>query len=403
MSATDRLAKEILALKKRVDGLHKPQLALSSVKLSDGSERTVAEVADTAEEAKVSADVAIESANGKNTVYYSVNVPGSTPNTAGDVWFHRDFSTGDIKGLFFGAGGTDWIAQELRHEVISSLDAGKITVGELVGERLAADAIDGKTIRGAELIGPRIVTAEDGEGPRVRIETEVPVGGSGTPGIIAFEDDHDHAVTYEQPGYLRGYVNEYSVSYDRQVLTMASGYTNDGTLAFIDLQSARSDGTGTLANEGTNEVTLWANGGRVRIYGGVDAADMRPVTTGNTSAAGSTSSSSQTPIGVGIAFTAPPSGAVTIDTWVEGRCNPANTAFEGLLVVKTGSTVGSGSVVTNPVVAVNRNNFYVTLSKATFVDGLTPGESYNAYINYRAPSGGTAYVSQGSVTVTPSL
>ena len=78
-------------------------------------------------------DVAISTAqstaNGKNKVYYSTSAPGSTPNTAGDIWWQ--YSSGIVVGQYVGAGGTSWTSAPIGNAVIANLDAGKITTGFL--------------------------------------------------------------------------------------------------------------------------------------------------------------------------------------------------------------------------------------------------------------------------------
>lgn len=145
MTSIDRLAAKIDGLQRQVAAQGSPQLQLASVVLSDGTEVGVTEAAEAAVQAKTLADVAVESANGKNTVHRSTEAPGATENIPGDVWFQRDLETGVIKAMWFGAGGSAWEPAELNHEVIASLDAGKITVGVLEGDRIAADAFIGKT------------------------------------------------------------------------------------------------------------------------------------------------------------------------------------------------------------------------------------------------------------------
>lgn len=79
--------------------------------------------------AQSDATAAQSTANGKNTVYYSTSAPGSTPNTAGDIWFQ--YSSGIIVAQFSGAGGTSWTSTTIGNAVIANLDAGKITTGIL--------------------------------------------------------------------------------------------------------------------------------------------------------------------------------------------------------------------------------------------------------------------------------
>jgi len=68
-------------------------------------------------------------ANGKNKVYYSTSAPGSTANTAGDIWWQ--YASGIVIGQYVGAGGTSWTSAPIGNAVIANLDAGKITTGYL--------------------------------------------------------------------------------------------------------------------------------------------------------------------------------------------------------------------------------------------------------------------------------
>ena len=68
-------------------------------------------------------------ANGKNKVFYSTSAPGSTANTAGDIWWQ--YASGIVVGQFVGAGGTSWTSAPIGNAVIANLDAGKITTGFL--------------------------------------------------------------------------------------------------------------------------------------------------------------------------------------------------------------------------------------------------------------------------------
>lgn len=68
-------------------------------------------------------------ADGKNKVNYSTSDPGSTPNTAGDIWWK--YASGIVIAQWTGAGGTTWTSNTIGNTVIASLDAGKITAGFL--------------------------------------------------------------------------------------------------------------------------------------------------------------------------------------------------------------------------------------------------------------------------------
>lgn len=84
----------------------------------------------TANSASAQATVAQNTANGKNKVYYSLVTPGTTANTAGDIWFQYSGS-GLVIGQYVGLGGTSWQQQTITQAVIGNLDAGKVTTGIL--------------------------------------------------------------------------------------------------------------------------------------------------------------------------------------------------------------------------------------------------------------------------------
>lgn len=95
---------------------------------TDSSDASAALVA--ANQAQLAAGVAQATANGKNKVTYSTSAPGSTSNTAGDIWF-RYSGSGVVIEQHVGLGGTSWQQQEISSAVIGNLDAGKITTGIL--------------------------------------------------------------------------------------------------------------------------------------------------------------------------------------------------------------------------------------------------------------------------------
>ena len=106
------------------------------------------------------ANTAVQTANGKNKVTYSLSAPGSTANTAGDIWWQYNASN-IIIGQWTGLGGTSWQANTIGNAVVANLDAGKITTGFLDGARInagtitatmiAATALDAKTITGSTI------------------------------------------------------------------------------------------------------------------------------------------------------------------------------------------------------------------------------------------------------------
>lgn len=115
--------------------------------------------------AQSGANAAQATANGKNTVYYSTSAPGSTPNTAGDIWFQ--YAGGIIVAQFSGAGGTSWTSTTIGNAVIANLDAGKITTGLLnvAGTVKIATATSGSRVE----LTPTGLFAYNGSTPTVQI------------------------------------------------------------------------------------------------------------------------------------------------------------------------------------------------------------------------------------------
>lgn len=119
------------------------------------------------EEASVSAATAIaaESANTKNRVWYASTVPGNTRGEReGDTWFRYAGNT--VIGQWRWTGDA-WLPQELGHQVISSIDAAKITTGTLDARRIGAGSIDASKIQASS------ITVKE-----LRAGTIVPIGGS---------------------------------------------------------------------------------------------------------------------------------------------------------------------------------------------------------------------------------
>lgn len=118
----------------QVDGKLVVDIALEEVKggyggtlqdIYDAADQAAADAADAA----ANATTAQQSANGKNKVTYSLSTPGSTANTAGDIWFQKESATQTIIGQWEGLGGTSWSAKTIANAVIANLDAGKLTAG----------------------------------------------------------------------------------------------------------------------------------------------------------------------------------------------------------------------------------------------------------------------------------
>lgn len=106
------------------------------------------------------ANTAVQTANGKSKVTYSLSAPGTTANNAGDIWWQ--YSTGNIiTGQWTGLGGTSWQANTIGNAVVANLDAGKITSGFIQAARInagtitstmiATTALDSRTITGSTI------------------------------------------------------------------------------------------------------------------------------------------------------------------------------------------------------------------------------------------------------------
>lgn len=98
------------------------------------AQATASSAFSTAVTANTTANTAQATANGKNKVTYSTSTPGSTANTAGDVWFQYGTSgpnAGRIIAQYTGNGGTSWTQTTVSGLVIANIDAGSITTGTL--------------------------------------------------------------------------------------------------------------------------------------------------------------------------------------------------------------------------------------------------------------------------------
>jgi hypothetical protein len=157
--------------------------------------------------------------------------------------------------------------------------------------------------------------------------------------------------------------------------------------------------------------------GSLLIIGGSAAVSSQTViATGTSSASGTTTSTgfTSTLTGTGIAggihgvpFVAPASGKV----YVIGRANGGNDTAAGYTIldfeIKTGGTVGSGSIVR----ASDENQASVYQSPTAnnqsdrsttgLVTGLTPGALYNASLTYHITGGSSSTWNRRHISVLP--
>ena len=108
------------------------QTAANNAQSTANSAQTAANNAQSsANSAQTAASNAQSTANGKNTVTYSTSAPGARANTAGDIWWQYDSTSGHLIAQWQGTGGTTWISRQLDSQVIANLDVGKLTAGTL--------------------------------------------------------------------------------------------------------------------------------------------------------------------------------------------------------------------------------------------------------------------------------
>jgi hypothetical protein len=88
--------------------------------------------------AQSTANTALTSANGKNKVIHSTSVASGSAYASGDTWFQYDGSNNIIGQWAF---TTSWQPRQLDSAVFANIDAGKIAVNTLDGNRIIAGSI----------------------------------------------------------------------------------------------------------------------------------------------------------------------------------------------------------------------------------------------------------------------
>jgi hypothetical protein len=187
--------------------------------------------------AAATATTAQTSANGKNKVTYSTSGPGSTANTAGDIWFQKNGATQTIIGQWEGLGGTSWSAKTIDNAVIANLDAGKLTAGSAF--------INGLTVK-----------------------TNFNLGDASTNGVIQ---------SYNFAGSPVG------VYLDKNGLVAKGGSISGATLTGIDVtgSSTITGATGGTAASGNRvEMSGAVSGGRLSFYSGASTMYIDGVSLG---------------------------------------------------------------------------------------------------------------------------
>ena len=213
------------------------------------------------------ANTAVATANGKNKVTYSLSAPGSTSNTAGDIWWQ--YTSGNIiSGQWTGLGGTSWQANTIGNAVVANLDAGKITTGFLDAARInagtitatmiASTALDAKTITGSTIrtsVGPNSRVILDTSGLRAINATGTTTVNIGSDGSASFNGSVT-ASSFTATGLVDGDDLANASIVNRHISSLSADKINAGTInaAVITVSNlnASNINAGTITSRAIN-------------------------------------------------------------------------------------------------------------------------------------------------------
>jgi hypothetical protein len=208
------------------------------------------------------ANTAVQTANGKSKVTYSLSAPGATANNAGDIWWQYN-SSNIIIGQWTGLGGTSWQANTIGNAVVANLDAGKITTGFLDAARInagtitatmiASTALDAKTITGSTIrtsAGPNSRVIFDTSGIRAINATGTTTVNIGSDGSASFNGSVT-ASSFTATGLVDGNDLANNAIVNRHIESLSATKINAGTInaaaiTVINL-NATNITTGTLS------------------------------------------------------------------------------------------------------------------------------------------------------------
>lgn len=225
------------------------------------------------------ANAAVATANGKNKVTYSLAAPGSTSNTAGDIWWQ--YSTGNIiTGQWTGLGGTSWQANTVGNAVVANLDAGKITSGFIQAARInagtitatmiASTALDAKTITGSTIQTSSAATSKvilDTSGLRAINSGGTTTVNISTSGTAVFNGEVT-ASAFTATGLVDGNDLANAAIVNRHIESLSASKINAGTInaAVITVSNLNADNitagtiTGRAINNGSGTFAVTAAG-----------------------------------------------------------------------------------------------------------------------------------------------
>lgn len=323
-------------------------------------------------------------ADGKNKVNYSTSDPGSTPNTAGDIWWK--YASGVVIAQWTGAGGTTWTSNTIGNTVIASLDAGKITAGFL-------------SVAGSVKIGTN--PAGSGTSARVEIDSTGFYAYDGSVATVSITNTGAavfSGTVNATAGAFTGYVTAGTARFGAAVQTGKNGiYINANNYWYDDATFKVGDSSESMswtsagglvvsgeinANSGTFSGTITATG---TISGG---------TISGATITGSSFTSTNYPSGTGLAL-APTGTGNTILFNVSGSQIGSIAAVAGGILITSGDSSltmsYAGAVVLDG--AFNR----ITLASAPYLEssGSNTSGSYGSLRNTFASSSAPASLDGG--------
>lgn len=182
-----QLAREMADLRREVRSQSRgSQAAHRAIQMDDGSFVSLPDISRSADAAASAATVALDAANGKNRVVYSVDAATSNDpgTTVGDVWFQRSPVTGIIIGSWEWD-GTEWAPRTFGDSVLNSLTVAKLVTGEIAaGQRVSAGPVNGTHAEMTDT-GFRVYAADPVDG----IPNEVARMGTSTNDYFAIVDE----------------------------------------------------------------------------------------------------------------------------------------------------------------------------------------------------------------------
>lgn len=305
-----------------------------------------------------------------------------------------------------------------------TITATEIQAGAITGTKLSADAIDGKTITGS-----LIRTAASGQRIELNSSQDRVLFYSGEVGedfpgsIFADVISSQFAATYIRSPSVSGSPLSQFYLGSRADLNQGSAQLSSDYINLSGLNSAIVlEANTSLHIDSAYDIHLNSdidveitgdnfrfNGATVMVVGGNPQPVSSFSATDITNVA-NTSFAAGTPV-VGVAFTAPATGKVYIVT--QAHMASSNTAGSYIYVspeVRTGSTVGSGTVVhtavTDEGVSTGQAGTEITRVNASteiLVTGLTPGNSYNVRLMHLITAGALGTIFYRAVLVKPVL